>query len=412
MAGRTYRRRFLLLGGVCLLLLLGSMLVGRYGLSAGKLLHMLWTRLTGGAADWSVSDEKVVFAIRLPRIAAAALVGAALAVSGTAYQGMFRNPMVSPDILGASTGAGFGAALAILLGAGYFGISLSAFCFGLLAVAAAWLVSRLSRSDPTVALILAGMMISSLFSAGTSFIKLVADTQQQLPAITYWLMGSLSSIKAEDVRFLVLPVGCLLTGALCGIPLSVLLHNTWPVLAVAVLLLLLFKSGSSAIGPIFNGISLAVRGLTLFGFCISVLQETSGIVLLEGLTPLAEIYPVICSIGAFLAGILPLFAFVQRLLTAPLTKLAARLQLEPASITGLVVTSANCIPTLLSLDTLEERGITLNTAYAVVAAYSVGDFLAFTLQFSPAHALPMMAGRLLSGLLAVVLCLKTTPKTT
>ena len=207
MAGRTYRRRFLLLGGVCLLLLLGSMLVGRYGLSVDKLLHMLWTRLTGGAADWSVSDEKVVFAIRLPRIAAAALVGAALAVSGTAYQGMFRNPMVSPDILGASTGAGFGAALAILLGAGYFGISLSAFCFGLLAVAAAWLVSRLSRSDPTVALILAGMMISSLFSAGTSFIKLVADTQQQLPAITYWLMGSLSSIKAEDVRFLVLPVG-------------------------------------------------------------------------------------------------------------------------------------------------------------------------------------------------------------
>ena len=196
-----------------------------------------------------------------------------------------------------------------------------------------------------------------------------------------------AAVRGLFLGFLVLPVGCLLTGALCGIPLSVLLHNTWPVLAVAVLLLLLFKSGSSAIGPIFNGISLAVRGLTLFGFCISVLQETTGIVLLEGLTPLAEIYPVIC-------------------------RLAARLQLEPASITGLVVTSANCIPTLLSLDTLEERGITLNTAYAVVAAYSVGDFLAFTLQFSPAHALPMMAGRLLSGLLAVVLCLKTTPKTT
>ena len=214
-----------------------------------------------------------------------------------------------------------------------------------------------------------------------------------------------AAVRGLFLGFLVLPV-------LCGIPLLVLLHNTWPVLAVAVVLLLLFKSGSNAIGPIFNGISLTVRGLTLFGFCISVLQETTGIVLLEGLTPLAEIYPVIGSIGAFLAGILPFFAFVQRLLTAPLAKLAARLQLEPASITGLVVTSANCIPTLLSLDTLEERGITLNTAYAVVAAYSVGDFLAFTLQFSPAHALPMMAGRLLSGLLAVVLCLKTTPKTT
>ena len=209
---------------------------------------------------------------------------------------------------------------------------------------------------------------------------------------------------------------------LAGLCIAVILRTGTPLLQTAnltvylrispVVLLLLFKSGSNAIGPIFNGISLTVRGLTLFGFCISVLQETTGIVLLEGLTPLAEIYPVIGSIGAFLAGILPFFAFVQRLLSAPLAKLAARLQLEPASITGLVVTSANCIPTLLSLDTLEERGITLNTAYAVVAAYSVGDFLAFTLQFSPAHALPMMAGRLLSGLLAVVLCLKTTPKTT
>ena len=144
--------------------------------------------------------------MRLPRVAAAALVGAALAVSGAAYQGMFRNPMVSPDILGASTGAGFGAAVAILLGAGYFGISAAAFCCGLLAVAAAWLVSRLSKANQAVALILAGMMISSLFSAGTSFVKLVADTQQQLPAITYWLMGSLSSIKDKDVVFLAIPV--------------------------------------------------------------------------------------------------------------------------------------------------------------------------------------------------------------
>ena len=124
--------------------------------------------------------------------------------------------MVAPDILGASTGAGFGAALAILLGAGYFGISLTAFCFGLLAVAAAYLVSCLSRTNQTVALILAGMMISSLFSAATSYVKLVADTQQQLPAITYWLMGSLSSIRPRDVLFLVLPV------ALGLVPLLVL----------------------------------------------------------------------------------------------------------------------------------------------------------------------------------------------
>lgn len=205
-ADKRYARRFAVLGAVFLAMLLGSLLLGRYALSPGQLLHMLWTKVTGGAADWPLSDDKVVFAMRLPRVAAAALVGAALAVSGAAYQGMFRNPMVSPDILGASTGAGFGAAVAILLGAGYFGISAAAFCCGLLAVAAAWLVSRLSKADQAVALILAGMMISSLFSAGTSFVKLVADTQQQLPAITYWLMGSLSSIKDKDVVFLAIPV--------------------------------------------------------------------------------------------------------------------------------------------------------------------------------------------------------------
>ena len=205
-ADKRYARRFAVLGAVFLAVLLGSLLVGRYALSPGQLVQMLWTRITGGAADWPISDDKVVFAGRLPRVAAAALVGAALAVSGAAYQGMFRNPMVSPDILGASTGAGFGAAVAILLGAGYFGISAAAFCCGLLAVAAAWLVSRLSKADQAVSLILAGMMISSLFSAGTSFVKLVADTQQQLPAITYWLMGSLSSIKDKDVVFLAIPV--------------------------------------------------------------------------------------------------------------------------------------------------------------------------------------------------------------
>lgn len=215
-ADKRYARRFAVLGAVFLAVLLGSLLLGRYALSPGQLLHMLWTKVTGGAADWPLSDDKVVFAVRLPRVAAAALVGAALAVSGAAYQGMFRNPMVSPDILGASTGAGFGAAVAILLGAGYFGISAAAFCCGLLAVAAAWLVSRLSRTNQTVALILAGMMISSLFSAGTSFVKLVADTQQQLPAITYWLMGSLSGTRMKDVTFALLPV------ALGAVPLLLL----------------------------------------------------------------------------------------------------------------------------------------------------------------------------------------------
>ena len=201
-----YRRRFAVLTVVFLLVLFLSGMLGRFSVTPRELLRLLLSRFVRVEPNWRGGAENVLFQIRLPRIAAAALVGAALAVAGVSYQGMFRNPMVSPDILGASTGAGFGAALAILLGAGYFGISLTAFCFGLLAVAAAYLVSCLSRTNQTVALILAGMMISSLFSAATSYVKLVADTQQQLPAITYWLMGSLSSIKPRDVLFLVLPV--------------------------------------------------------------------------------------------------------------------------------------------------------------------------------------------------------------
>ena len=200
-----YRLRFLILSVIFAAVLVISVLLGRFSLSLRELGGLLLSRLFDIEPCWRDGAENVLFAVRLPRIAAAALVGAALSVAGVSYQGMFRNPMVSPDILGASTGAGFGAAIAILLGAGYAGISVAAFVCGLFAVLLAYLVSRLGRTNQTVAMILAGMMVSSLFSAGTSYIKLVADTQQQLPAITYWLMGSLSSIKQRDVLFLLIP---------------------------------------------------------------------------------------------------------------------------------------------------------------------------------------------------------------
>lgn len=196
---KTKKRQFAVLIIVLMITVLVSVLLGRYSLTPAQLLKTLF-----GNAD-TAGDAKVIFEIRLPRIAVALLVGAALSVAGVCYQGMFRNPMVSPDILGASTGAGFGAALAILLGAGYFGISLTAFLFGLLAVLLAYLVSRVGKTNETIAMILAGMVVSSLFSAGTSYLKLVADTQQQLPAITYWLMGSLSSVKSKDMLFLAIP---------------------------------------------------------------------------------------------------------------------------------------------------------------------------------------------------------------
>ncbi|MDR3102263.1 MAG: iron ABC transporter permease [Methanocalculaceae archaeon] len=134
----------------------------------------------------------VVFDIRAPRIFAAIFVGAALSTAGAAYQGMFQNPLVSPEILGVSAGAGFGAALAIYFDLGVGAITTLAFAGGLIAVGVAYLISCLAKGSATLSMVLAGILIGSLFSAATSYIKLVADTNDQLPAITYWLMGSLA----------------------------------------------------------------------------------------------------------------------------------------------------------------------------------------------------------------------------
>ena len=154
-------------------------------------------------STWTKQMEVVVINVRLPRIIAAALVGIALSTAGCVYQGMFKNPMVSPDILGSSAGSGFGAALGIFLGMGSAGITTSAFAFGILAVAVALVAAMKYKHNPTLGLVLAGIMIGSIFSAGTSFIKLVADPTDQLPAITYWLMGSLANIRLKDLLLLV-----------------------------------------------------------------------------------------------------------------------------------------------------------------------------------------------------------------
>ncbi|MDR0813172.1 MAG: iron ABC transporter permease [Oscillospiraceae bacterium] len=183
-----------------------SFFLGRYKVSLGSFWRIFTSPVTGDDLSDISREVSATLYIRLPRVIAALLIGAALSTAGASYQGMFRNPMVSPDILGASTGAGFGAALAILLSMNYFGIMTLAFIGGMGAVLLAYLVSRSSRLDGTLALVLAGVMISSLFSAGTSFIKLIADTDNQLPAITYWLMGSLSSIKLEDLPFAAIPI--------------------------------------------------------------------------------------------------------------------------------------------------------------------------------------------------------------
>lgn len=201
-----YKAPFSALLILFILVFCSAFFLGRYNVDFMNLLKELHNSFQQEKFSIGSREAAVVFLIRLPRIIAAALIGAALSVAGASYQGMFRNPMVSPDILGASTGAGFGASLSILLGFNYFGIALMAFFCGLIAVLLAYLVSCFSRLNATLALVLGGVMISSMFSAGTSFVKLVADTEDQLPAITYWLMGSLSSIKQADLPFALIPI--------------------------------------------------------------------------------------------------------------------------------------------------------------------------------------------------------------
>ncbi len=220
----NYRIRFILLILAATACIIISFIVGRFSIGIsdavlillspivhfamsvnapilGDIIHAFFAPALPVMETWDDAMYSVVFNIRLPRILAALLVGAALSTAGAAYQGMFQNPLVSPDILGASAGAGLGAALAIYFYLGTGAITIFAFAGGLVAVGTAYTVSRLTRGNPTLGMVLAGILVGSLFSASTSYIKLVADTNDQLPAITYWLMGSLAGATMEDVFF-------------------------------------------------------------------------------------------------------------------------------------------------------------------------------------------------------------------
>lgn len=137
------------------------------------------------------------FNVRVPRIMLAIMVGCCLSAAGAAFQGTFQNPLVSPDILGASQGAAFGAAIAILAGCGAFAVSVSAFASAMVSVLLVLAISSRAKGNRVLVVVLAGIMVSSLFSAGVSFAKLIADPQDTLPAITYWLMGSLTGAKLD-----------------------------------------------------------------------------------------------------------------------------------------------------------------------------------------------------------------------
>lgn len=197
---------------------LGCLCIGKYTISPGECLHILAGKLFHLQGDWQAMDEKLLMGVRFPRVMAAVLVGAALSLSGAVYQGIFKNPLVSPDFLGVSSGACIGAAMAILLSCSAGWIQLFAFAGGIGAVALTVLIPKAMRSDSNIMLVLSGIIVSGAMSSILGFIKYIADPQTQLAAITYWQLGSFAYIDAQALLG-ILP--------LSGIAAAVLLAMSW-----------------------------------------------------------------------------------------------------------------------------------------------------------------------------------------
>ena len=185
-----------------------SFTLGRYDMTVLDVLKVAANQLFGMETFSESTHITVVTQVRFPRVIAALVIGAALAAAGASYQGLFKNPMVSPDLLGASAGAGFGASFALLMGGNMYVVQLSAFVCGIVAVLLTYFVSTaVSKGDSmTLTLVLTGMVVTALFQAFITMTKYVADPDDKLPSITYWLMGGLSSTRIEDLPMLLAPV--------------------------------------------------------------------------------------------------------------------------------------------------------------------------------------------------------------
>ncbi len=197
----------ILLPVIFLVTVLLSMMAGRYAISFEEVFQLLQGEGADPASPLHPAYT-VLFESRMARIGAAAVIGASLSCAGAAYQGIFHNPMVSPDLLGAGTGAAFGAVLAIYLGAGTVMIQISAFVFGLLAVGTACLTASAiagRTGGSTITLVLTGMVTASLFSAFISIVKFIGDPYDTLPTITFWLMGGLNYTVRSDVLLMLIP---------------------------------------------------------------------------------------------------------------------------------------------------------------------------------------------------------------
>jgi iron complex transport system permease protein len=208
------RKKVILLILAPLLVFFFSLFLGRYPLEVPTLFKILAAKLFFIPVEetWTKTAEIIVVRIRFPRALMAMLAGAGLSISGAAFQGMFHNPLVSPYLLGVSAGAGFGAALGIMVELPAVWVQVSAFLFGMIAVSLTYFISRVYKTTPVLMLVLSGVVVSSLFMALISLIKYTADPDNKLPAIVFWLMGSLGNTHLQDLETTIPPM---LLGGLC-----------------------------------------------------------------------------------------------------------------------------------------------------------------------------------------------------
>jgi iron complex transport system permease protein len=195
-----------------------SLMLGQLRIPPGTIVRIFASRIFPIAPTWPATAESILFDVRLPRMLAGLLVGGGLAISGAAFQGLFRNPLVSPHILGVSAGAGFGAALAILFFGTISAIQILSFVFGLAAVGLTYGLSRVYRTTPVLMLVLSGIIVGALFSAATSLLKYIADPSNTMPSIVFWLLGSLNNASNKDL---------MVVGPIIVIGAAVLLLISW-----------------------------------------------------------------------------------------------------------------------------------------------------------------------------------------
>lgn len=245
-----------------LVLAITSLGIGRFEVDFVTVVKILASHIFPIEETWTQMEYNVVMTVRLPRIILALLVGAGLSISGAAFQGMFANPLVSADILGVAAGAGFGASIGILLFGNGFMTQIMALIFGLAAIGFTYMIGGVGKSLPIFMLVLAGVVTSALFNALISLTKFLADPEEKLPAITYWLMGSLGTASYQDIY---------LAGPFLVIGMAILIALRW-----RINLLTLPDDEAKSLGISVNGLKwLVITGATL---CTAAAVAIAGIV--------------------------------------------------------------------------------------------------------------------------------------